>query len=187
MPKIKKRRVGFSLDMTPMVDVAFLLLTFFMLTTQFKPPEAVAVQLPSSTSNRRLPESDILTVSISKEGIAYIGVDSQPARERIFKSLFEPRLKEAGVAGIEDSLKKFRVTDGFAVDLKDLEGSITAARVANPKLRPVIKSDVDADFEVVEKVMDAFKKTGMPTFNLITSLEGGGSGFTPNAPAPPAH
>ncbi|MGH7454076.1 MAG: ExbD/TolR family protein, partial [bacterium] len=45
MPKIKKARVGIKLDMTPMVDVAFLLLTFFMLTTQFKPTEDVTVEL----------------------------------------------------------------------------------------------------------------------------------------------
>ncbi|MBI3580222.1 MAG: biopolymer transporter ExbD, partial [Ignavibacteriales bacterium] len=41
MGKFKKKRVGISLDMTPLVDVAFLLLTFFMLTTKFKPVEEV--------------------------------------------------------------------------------------------------------------------------------------------------
>ena len=45
-----KSRVAIRIDMTPMVDVAFLLLIFFMSTTQFKPPEEVSVTLPSSTS-----------------------------------------------------------------------------------------------------------------------------------------
>ena len=43
MPKIHRKRVGFKLDMTPMVDVGFLLLTFFMLTTQFKPSEDIQI------------------------------------------------------------------------------------------------------------------------------------------------
>ena len=46
MSKIKKGRVGVKLDMTAMVDVAFLLLIFYMSTTQFKPPETVDVKLP---------------------------------------------------------------------------------------------------------------------------------------------
>ncbi|MBI3193765.1 MAG: biopolymer transporter ExbD, partial [Ignavibacteriae bacterium] len=48
MPKFKKARIAVKIDMTPMVDVAFLLLTFFMLTTQFRPPEEVQIILPSS-------------------------------------------------------------------------------------------------------------------------------------------
>ena len=53
--------------MTPLVDVAFLLLTFFMLTTQFKPPEEVTIVLPSSHSDFKLPESDVMTISIVKD------------------------------------------------------------------------------------------------------------------------
>ena len=46
MPKFKPHRQGVRIDMTPLVDVAFLLLTFFMLTTQFKPQEEVTIVLP---------------------------------------------------------------------------------------------------------------------------------------------
>ena len=56
MPKFKPHRQGVRIDMTPLVDVAFLLLTFFMLTTQFKPPEEVVIELPSSHSEFKLPE-----------------------------------------------------------------------------------------------------------------------------------
>ncbi len=45
MPKFKPHRQGVRIDMTPLVDVAFLLLTFFMLTTQFKPQEEVTIVL----------------------------------------------------------------------------------------------------------------------------------------------
>ena len=55
MAKHKMKRVGIAIDMTPLVDVAFLLLTFFMMTTQFKPPEAVEIKLPTSHATVKLP------------------------------------------------------------------------------------------------------------------------------------
>ena len=64
MPKFKPHRQGVRIDMTPLVDVAFLLLTFFMLTTQFKPPEEVSITLPSSHSEFKLPESDVFVFRI---------------------------------------------------------------------------------------------------------------------------
>jgi biopolymer transport protein ExbD len=64
----KKPRIGVKIDMTPMVDVAFLLLIFFMTTTQFKPPDEAELTLPSSTSEFKLPESDVMILAIDKEG-----------------------------------------------------------------------------------------------------------------------
>src|SRR5512145_531698 len=61
----KMRRIGIAIDMTPMVDVAFLLLIFFMLTTQFKPPEADKITLPESNSEAKAPESDIITIAVT--------------------------------------------------------------------------------------------------------------------------
>lgn len=62
----KKRRIGISIDMTPMVDVAFLLLIFFMTTTQFQPPEKDKIELPKSSSEAKSPESDIITIAVTK-------------------------------------------------------------------------------------------------------------------------
>ena len=56
MLKAKKRRVDIRIDMTPMVDIAFLLLIFYMATTSFKPPEKLHVSLPASHSEIKLPE-----------------------------------------------------------------------------------------------------------------------------------
>jgi biopolymer transport protein ExbD len=62
-----KRRVGVAIDMTPMVDVAFLLLIFFMTTTSFKPPEEVVIQLPVSHAEYKVPDSDVLILTITKD------------------------------------------------------------------------------------------------------------------------
>ena len=66
------RRIGIRMDMTPMVDVAFLLLIFFMTTTQFKPPERVGVILPASTSEVHVPETNTIIVTVNKEGQVFI-------------------------------------------------------------------------------------------------------------------
>ena len=61
----KMRRIGITIDMTPMVDIMFLLLIFFMATTQFKPPEQDKVTLPESGSEAKAPESDIITIAVT--------------------------------------------------------------------------------------------------------------------------
>lgn len=63
----KMKRIGVKIDMTPMVDVAFLLLIFFMSTSQFDPPQKVPIILPDSHSNLKVPESDVLILGISKD------------------------------------------------------------------------------------------------------------------------
>jgi biopolymer transport protein ExbD len=69
MPKVKAKRQSVSLDMTAMCDVAFLLLTFFMLTAKFRPEEAVTIVPPSSISEKPLNAKDgMLTISVSNEG-----------------------------------------------------------------------------------------------------------------------
>lgn len=73
------RRIGVRIDMTPMVDVAFLLLIFFMTTTQFKPPEEVAVQLPSSGSEIKVPESNTITLTVTDAGGVFLQTDNGPA------------------------------------------------------------------------------------------------------------
>ncbi len=72
----KRSRVGIGIDMTPFVDIGFLLLIFFMATTQFKPPEEVSVILPASTSEIKVPESGIIVITINKAGRIFIGNES---------------------------------------------------------------------------------------------------------------
>jgi biopolymer transport protein ExbD len=152
MPKIKPKRHGVLIDMTPLVDVAFLLLTFFMLTTQFKPPEEVQINLPSSNSVFKLPESDVMTLSLSKDGRIFLGLDSQRLRGRLF--------------GKENELKA-----GIEVPKEKLADMLIQARTMNPKLRTVIKGDRDAEYGIAQDVMDILQKTKITRFNLVTNLE----------------
>jgi len=73
MKKVAIKRRGISTDMTAMCDVAFLLLTFFILTTQFKPDEPVIVDTPKSVSEIKLPESNIILIHIDKSGAVFFG------------------------------------------------------------------------------------------------------------------
>ena len=152
MPKIKMHRAGIRIDMTPLVDVAFLLLTFFMLTTQFKPPEEVQIELPSSNSQFKLPESDVMTLTLSKDGRIFLGLDSQILRGRLF--------------GKENELK-----GSIEVPKERLADLLIQARTANPKLRTVIKGDKDTEYGTAEDVMDILQKTKITRFNLVTNLE----------------
>jgi biopolymer transport protein ExbD len=151
MPKFKPHRQGYRIDMTPLVDVAFLLLTFFMLTTTFKPEETVTIVLPSSHSAFKLPESDVMTVNIAKDGRICLGLDSQILRRRIFGAANELKVS---VEVPKDQLAQYLVQ----------------ARTMNPKLRTVIKGDKDAEYGIAEDVMDILQKTQITRFNLVTEL-----------------
>ena len=150
MPKIKKKRLNVRIDMTPLVDVAFLLLTFFMMTTQFQPPEHVKIEVPASHSAFKVPESDVMTIYIDKQGQILLGVDSPVLMGRLF--------------GQDQRLQK-----QIQVNLTNLGDLLIQARISNPRLRTVIKGDVDADYGVVEDVMNILQKTEITRFAMITN------------------
>jgi len=77
MPKVKIKRKSTWIDMTAMCDVAFLLLTFFMLTSNFTKKEPVLVATPSSVSEIKIPETNIMTVLLDPSGKVYFGIDGQ--------------------------------------------------------------------------------------------------------------
>lgn len=152
MPKIHKKRIGFKLDMTPMVDVGFLLLTFFMLTTQFKPSEDLQITLPTSHSVFKIPGADVITLTIGKEGQILLGVDSQILREQLF-----------GQAA--------RLKASVQVQPSELTNLLIQARTRNPRLKTVIKADKDVDYGVIEDVMNILQKVNITRFNLVTDTQ----------------
>ena len=90
----KMKRIGVKIDMTPMVDVAFLLLIFFMSTSQFDPPQKVPITLPDSHSNLKVPESDVLILGISKDNHLYWQLGKNPQQETDMMSLEQLVLNE---------------------------------------------------------------------------------------------
>jgi biopolymer transport protein ExbD len=83
----KMKRIGIKLDMTPMVDVAFLLLIFFMSTSQFDPPQKAPITLPDSHSNLKVPESDVMVIAIDKESHLYWQLGKNPQQDTDLASL----------------------------------------------------------------------------------------------------
>jgi biopolymer transport protein ExbD len=88
-PKIPRKST--TVDMTAMCDVAFLLLSFFILTTKPKPSEAVHVDPPSSVSAKKAPEKDIVMLSLDKDGKVFISTgdskDDRDKKEDIIRSI----------------------------------------------------------------------------------------------------
>lgn len=75
MPKVKMARKSTSVDMTAMCDVAFLLLTFFILVAKAKPVEAVVVETPSSISQITLPDTSIMMITIDPKDRVFFTID----------------------------------------------------------------------------------------------------------------
>lgn len=152
MPKIVKGRVPVKIDMTPMVDVAFLLLTFFMLTTQFRPPEEVTIELPLSHSEIKLPESNVMMIYVEKSGKVFLGFDSQSMMQNIFG-------------------EKARLKGSVEIKIDQLADLLIKARISNPKLRTVVKGDMDAEYGIVSDVIDMLQKTQITRFAMLTNFE----------------
>jgi biopolymer transport protein ExbD len=87
MPKIKMPRSSPSLDMTPMVDLAFLLVTFFMLTAQFRPEEAVSVDTPSSMSQQPIPTENLMIISVDSAGRVFWDFTDKKVRTEVIKEM----------------------------------------------------------------------------------------------------
>jgi biopolymer transport protein ExbD len=87
MPKLKMPKSSPSLDMTPMVDLAFLLVTFFMLTAQFRPEEAVAVDTPSSVSESPIPMTNMMTIVVDTAGHVFWDFTDKGVRFAVLEEL----------------------------------------------------------------------------------------------------
>ncbi len=197
MPKVKVPRKSTAIDMTAMCDVAFLLLTFFMLTTKFRPDEPVIVDTPSSVSEIKLPETDIITVMIGKDNQVFFGIDGQPTRVE----MLEKMAAKHGLSFTQQEKAKFSLVQSFGVPVaylkqylglkpdervkfpgqtgipidtlghEELGEWVLYARQSNPKFRIAIKGDRDAGYPTVKRVFDILQERQINKFNFITSLE----------------
>jgi biopolymer transport protein ExbD len=121
---IKMKKKATSTDMTAMCDVAFLLLTFFILTATAKVPEALPVDMPSSTVQSKLPDSDLAIITIGKgdDGKSKVFFDIK-GRE-IRKRTLEGMGAKFGVTFSEDDKTKFALMDDFGVPITSLKSII---------------------------------------------------------------
>ncbi len=83
----RMRRIGIRLDMTPMVDVAFLLLTFFMLTTSMSRPQTMEINLPPGDAKVEVPESNLMTLRVKEDGSIYWNMASNTPEKVEYKKL----------------------------------------------------------------------------------------------------
>ncbi len=149
----KKRRVGIRIDMTPMVDIVILLLIFYMTTTQFKPPEAKAVELPSSHSMIELPDKDIINVTVTQDDSIYV-------------DFIEKRTINFEGQDVESKVRVVRTVDEYSV-----APEILKARAKNLRALLVIKADRRASFGTMKKVMEAMQENHLERFLIITERE----------------
>ena len=159
----KMRRIGIAIDMTPMVDVAFLLLIFFMCTTQFKPPEKDKITLPESNSQAKSPESQIITIAITA-----------PKPENQNKSVVRVIYRRGG-----QELDQVILPENVKTELGT---ALSTARAANPSARIIVKMDKDAQFGVMADMMGAFQESNATRFNVQTNQANGGGLFNKSTP-----
>lgn len=121
MAKIKMKKKSTSTDMTAMCDVAFLLLTFFILTATAKVPEALPVDTPSSTVQTKLPDTDLAIISVGKgaDGKSKVFFDLKGRELR--KQTLDGMGNKLGVTFSEEDKEKFSIMDDFGVPLGSLK------------------------------------------------------------------
>jgi biopolymer transport protein ExbD len=196
MGKVKVHRKSPTIDMTPMVDLAFLLVTFFMLTAAFRPPEPVAVDTPKSASEIPLPERDRMIITVAKDGKVFFDMDNQFSRKRMLEDMGA----KYGVSFSPEQMNNFAVMSGFGVPIaqlpqfldmtpderaqitqpgipsdsvnNELADWVVYGRLTAPsKMRIAVKGDRDTSYKVVKQVVNTLIDRRILRFNLITGLE----------------
>ncbi len=148
-----KRRVAIRIDMTPMVDIAFLLLIFYMATTQFKPPEARAVELPTSHSQIELPDKGVINITVTQLDSIYVD------------------FTEVGEIEVDGNMVTTTYRRVWVCDVYDVAEKINRARGRQFKALIVVKADRRASFGVMQDVMKKMQENSLERFLIITDPE----------------
>jgi biopolymer transport protein ExbD len=202
MAKIKMSKKATSIDMTAMCDVAFLLLTFFILTATAKQPEALKVETPNSTRETKLPENDLAMITVGS-GKVFFSVKGKEIRKKALKYMGQ----KYGIAFTPKEYEEFGLIENFGVPMNDLrrilslnnternkEGSqagipkdsldnqlkdwIYFSRIATSeehqgqKMAVAIKGDAKQEYPDIRKIMDILQEQDINSFNLVTGLRG---------------
>jgi len=136
MPKIKMPKGAPSIDMTPMVDLAFLLVTFFMLSANFRSDD-VTVSTPSSISDKEVPKKHMITVTIDENGRAYFGATDEGTREGMLKLM----MKQHNLNLTKDQVEEFLSISSVGCPIQQLPQYIDASTNDRQKNFPGVPSD----------------------------------------------
>ncbi len=128
-------------DMTPLVDVAFLLLIFFMSTTQFRAPEVVSVKLPASTAEMRVPETNTIVVTLNKDHRVFISSESardiqEVPKDQVIQAVVAWRSRNPAAVIIVKGDKDVRFGE-----MSDLMNSLAAAKAIRFNLMTDVKRE----------------------------------------------
>ncbi|MFL9481476.1 ExbD/TolR family protein [Chitinophagaceae bacterium LWZ2-11] len=195
MSRPKLPRKSTAIDMTAMCDVAFLLLSFFILTTKFKSAEAITVNPPSSVASKVAPDKDVVLVSVDKEGKVFISLDDEPKKEYIANTLNSTKnlnidvkaFKQADFIGCSfGQLASFLATPKDqrkgnllpGIPCKDSTNNevtewmrIIKDAYQGQKMNLLFKGDNVAKYPVFKNILDAFKKNDLLKFQMVTNPE----------------
>lgn len=201
MPKVKVPRKNISIDMTAMCDVSFLLLTFFMLTSNFTVKEPVLVSTPASISEIKIPERNIAQIIIDNDGKVFFGMDGQQHR----KDLLEKVGDLYNIQFSKEELNKFSLINSFGIPIDKMKSYLAidplyrdnpenqlgiptdsinnqfsnwvkVARSINRDIIIAIKADRNTPYKVIKNVMGTMQKLNENRYHLITSLATGKEG-----------
>jgi len=200
MPKIKMPHNSPRIDMTPMVDLFTLLLTFFMLTTSFKPTEAVIVDTPSSVSEKMAPDKNVMMIYISKDNKVYFNLDNGlDSTSHIRRKVLVEMGKQYKIDFTKKELDEFEKLGSFGFPITDMKKWINATdatergrynggipydsidnqlnkwvlytRFLNSTVEASVKGDANADYTTAKKVFDVLLENKLNRFNLTTNME----------------
>lgn len=193
MPRVKTERKSTWVDMTAFVDVAFLILSFFMLVTKFKPEELVSITPPHSVSSGLIDEKDAFTILIDSSERVFIQLDPQ-MRYRIIENLNKTRILGLSASEISSfeamsnigasfqELKSFlslppdiqRKTQPSGIPMDDKGGELSLwirhvlALNSGRKINWFIKGDSQVRYAAFKNVLVALKKNNINKFLLVT-------------------
>ena len=201
MPKVKLPRKSTVLDMPAMCDVAFLLLSFFILTTKFKPSEALQVVTPKSVATKPADQKNVVLITVDSEGKTYFSVADENVEEKgeiidvaaqlkgitltdQEKAAFKRTASFVGVPFSQlasylrltpDQVKAFK-SPGIPTDSanNELQIWIRAAQTAfkGARMNVMLKGDNQSKYPAFKAVIDALKRNEIFKFSLITDPEG---------------
>lgn len=201
MGRFKIKKHDTFIDMTPMSDVMVLLLTFFMLTSTFIKPEPVKVNTPGSVSEIKIPDKNILTILIEKNGRIFMSMDRKAdmmatldlMNEKYDLGLSSKQVSEFSeltafslpVGQLASLLKKgtdkaqieaymsSAANKGIPCDSTDnqFKDWVSSAVEANPDMRIAIKADASTSYKVIKGVMTSLQDIKQNRYNLITNLK----------------